>query len=493
MNVSATSSAAAAHRLSSALSAGWLARRWTIAIVMIVLLAGALRVAGALGELCLDEIWTLDLLAPVTSAEQILWDVSHDNNHILNSLYLYLVGPNASPVVQRGLSIVLGTATVAVAGIAMRNNGRPAAFAAMALFAICYPMVHYGSEARGYAGLVLFSLIALVLLRRELDRPDPVNRHGLGLAIGLGLLSHLDMAASAVALGMWATWIVWRRSGRPRETLSATFSIFAPALVWAVFVGDCLFVGALRHGFVRGGHFPFTAESFVDAYGGLIGWELGLAGGWPAWPCMLGAALVVATASYVWRHREDHAGSLYVSAVILVPSAMFAAMLPNTQFIRHFIFSGAILLLFLADAFGRAWRQGGVSRNAAIAALAAILIGNAGSLAKFFAYGRGHYAEAVAAMAEEGGRPVYTGTEEFRTRMLVDFFGKKLDRTPIYVGAEDRCRFRPSWLLVENPPRAPESELALSSAECTLHFARQDVFPAWGLSGSVWVLYGRVP
>ncbi len=82
-----------------------------------------------------------------------------------------------------------------VTNLAAAPRGQAAVIFAMLLFGLAYPMVHYGSEARGYAGLVLFLLFAVVFLEHALDRSDWPLRHSLGAAIGLGLLCHLTMVA----------------------------------------------------------------------------------------------------------------------------------------------------------------------------------------------------------------------------------------------------------------------------------------------------------
>jgi len=199
--------------------------RWILAFFVIAA-AGVLRLIGARGDLWLDEIWTLRLIAPVGSVGEILLDIGHDNNHHLNSIYLYLIGPEASSLAQRGLAVVLGTATVAVAGLAAAPRGQAAVIFAMLLFGFAYPMVHYGSEARGYAGLVLFLLLAVVFLERALDRSDWRLRHSLGAAIGLGLLCHLTMVAGAAILAAWTIWVLWRRNGSLGQAAVATLAIF---------------------------------------------------------------------------------------------------------------------------------------------------------------------------------------------------------------------------------------------------------------------------
>jgi hypothetical protein len=81
-----------------------------------------LRLLGARGDLWHDEIWSIVLLKPLTSVDQIFWRINHDNNHFLNSIYQYVVGPDAAPLVQRGLSITLGACTVIAAAAISRGR-----------------------------------------------------------------------------------------------------------------------------------------------------------------------------------------------------------------------------------------------------------------------------------------------------------------------------------------------------------------------------------
>ncbi len=166
------------------------------------------------------------LLEPITSLGQIIWGINHDNNHFLNSFYLYLTGLDEPVMIQRALSVALGSAAILAAGLAVRRCGRATALAAMLLFAMTHPMVHYSSEARGYSGLVLFLLIALIFLQRELDRPALLNVDALGAAIGLGLLSHLTTAAAAVTLGAWTGLVAWHRTRSFRQAEAVTRTIF---------------------------------------------------------------------------------------------------------------------------------------------------------------------------------------------------------------------------------------------------------------------------
>jgi hypothetical protein len=465
---------------------------WIVAAGLCLLVAGFLRLLGAQGELCLDEIWTLNLLAPIDSVQGVLFDISHDNNHFMTSLYLYAVGLDAAPLLQRGLSILLGTATVAIAGIVASRNGRAAALAAMLLFAISYPLVHYGSEARGYSGWIFFSLLALACLQRQLERDDWGSRICMAFAVGLGFLAHLDMALTSLALGTWCLWVLWQRSGSFLKATVTSLWIFMPAMLAAGLVMACWVIGWERHDVTLGGKFPFSIAGFIEGYGGLFRWLAGVPVALSPWIFLASAIAAFLIACRFWRGRADHATSLYFVGILFLPGLLLAARLPNTEFPRHFLFCGAIFLLFLADLFGRAWERGGVRRSLAAGILAALVVGNLICCSLFFAYGRGHYVEAVAEMGRSG--PIrYTGTEEFRTSMLVEFFSRRAGLDARYVKPQDRCRTPPDWLLVENPAPPPPRESTLGAPDCALRFVQQDRFPAWGLSGATWVLFRRVP
>ncbi len=119
-----------------------------IAVAGLTVLGLLLRLACAHGDLWLDEIWSLRNLQHLKNAGDILSRLPNDNNHLLNSLWLWLVGPNAPPVLVRLESIIAGTLTIPVAAKFCGRSGPAAALTGAALAtggAIC---VQYGLEAR---------------------------------------------------------------------------------------------------------------------------------------------------------------------------------------------------------------------------------------------------------------------------------------------------------------------------------------------------------
>src|SRR5262245_13235367 len=63
-----------------------------VALCFAYLLSWALIVAAAVGDLWLDEIWSIRIAQAVSIPTEIVTRFHHDNNHVLNTLFLWLVG-----------------------------------------------------------------------------------------------------------------------------------------------------------------------------------------------------------------------------------------------------------------------------------------------------------------------------------------------------------------------------------------------------------------
>lgn len=461
-------------------------QRWTRAVslaVAAIALAGlVLRLLGARGDLWVDEIWSLELLQPLTSIDQIFWRINHDNNHFLNSIYLYLVGPDASPLLQRGLSIALGVGSIVAAAATAR--GRSAAVATSLLFAVSYPMVHYGSEARGYAGLVLFTLLAIVLLERWLDK------RGSGIAFGavilLGFLSHLIMVETVAVLVVWTAWLIWRRTGSLERVNVELGPIFAPAFLAVLPLAACMLVGRLLFGFRIGGALPFSLEAFAQGYGGMIRYLFGVPDWIGDWVCIAAVCGLVGICASLWRDRR---ASLYLIGIVGLPIVMAIARQPNVEFQRYFLVPATLMLLWAGELLGRGFAAGGRYRLFAAAAIVAILAGTTAFLLPFYEYGRGSYAVMVDKMTRDGAAD-YATNQEFRTVMIVDYFAERLGRQASFVATGKMCDRRPSWLILEGPiDRQPQHVDA--APDCGLAYERVEASTSWGLSGLAWTLYQR--
>jgi hypothetical protein len=452
--------------------------------VLLITLAGlGLRIAGALGDLWFDEIWSFALLQPLTSIDQVFWRINHDNNHFANSAYLYLVGPDVSPLLQRALSVLLGAATIVAAAAVASRGGRAAMVATALLFAVSYPMVHYGSEARGYVGLVLFTLLAVSALERVLEGRG--SRWVLALAVLLGFLFHLTTAASVAVLVVWAAWRIWKREDGGFGAVNREIGgVFGPAFFAVLPLAACVMGGSLLFGFKVGGVSPFSLASFETGYGGLIVQLFGLPGWTPGWLAIAAAWVAVGLGAWL---APDRRSSLYLIGIAGLPLLMVAARLPNLEFSRYFLVSGMLLLLWTGEMIGRGVAAGGLGRVAAVALLAATLAASAGSLERFFEYGRGSYRPMVERMTREGPA-AYVSNQELRTVMTVDFFASRLGREARFVPRQEWCSGRAEWLILDGEI---EPSPSVRPADCAPAYDRVESSRPWSFSGVAWALYRR--
>src|SRR5436309_2671576 len=103
------------------------------ALTVLVLLAAAVRVAAAGDDFWLDEIWSLRLAQGMRSPLDVFLTLRLDNNHHLNTLFLYLLGDQNDWRVYRLASLAAGVGTVLVGWHVGARRGRLEAAVAVLL------------------------------------------------------------------------------------------------------------------------------------------------------------------------------------------------------------------------------------------------------------------------------------------------------------------------------------------------------------------------
>src|SRR5574337_2175890 len=100
--------------------------RYAATAVLLVAAAAVIRLAASRGDLWLDEIWSCLGAWDARTALELYTCFPADNNHILNTLLLYWIGPHAGIAIYRLPAVLAGVATVGLAiWLGLRRN-RPA-------------------------------------------------------------------------------------------------------------------------------------------------------------------------------------------------------------------------------------------------------------------------------------------------------------------------------------------------------------------------------
>jgi Dolichyl-phosphate-mannose-protein mannosyltransferase len=347
-----------------------LERFWWAAVSAIALAGLVLRVLASQGGLWADEAWSMIYAAKALDPMGVFLRINHDNNHHLNSLWLQAIGPAAPPLLARVPAIGAGTLSILVAASLCRRCSRTAGIIAALLFAIAPTFVAFGSEARGYAMMILATLLMLLLLANVLDGRSPRGaRWWLGALAIFGMFSHLTMAA-AIAIATTWVYLEWRTTLGPRVALFATLRLMGPALAATLGVILFVFTAAAMSptGMRLGGNEPFLPGRFLAALDDLELWSAGLRSSLP-WLVPLGtgvAVLLVAVRPPDWAGPRTR---LYVLLVFAVPIAIAVLRANNSGFARYYLMSAVGLLLIMAE-----WIAHGLEGRSAKRAAAGLLV-----------------------------------------------------------------------------------------------------------------------
>ena len=467
---------------------------WALAAIVTVF--GAIRFACLFNDLWLDEIWSLRLVGPLSSPAEILTRLTSDNNHPLNSLWLYLVGPGRAEWTYRLLSWIMGTASVALAGAIARrqilrlhpveSSGLAAAagLCTAALVGGSYFLIHYSSEARGYAPAVGFCFLAVYALGHARERAASPWGLVFGLACVLGLLAHL--VAFQVMLGglvwslmaLWTTWSNWR----DRLAHLACWHL-APWLFLAVY-----YLGFVRYVEIGGG--PKLA--LVEVLGTLSAFTLGLPGNFGVIALSIFLAVTIPSLGQIGRRDRALLGffvtAIFVAPAIGISSSRFVLLYP-----RYFVVSATLTLLLVGYALARVWNRGGLGRWISLSVLAGFLVGNGIHAARLLRDGRGQYQAALRYVGEHSpaGAVTVSSDSDFRNFMVMDYYAKS-------VGPGHHLQYYPTnqtppgglqWVFLhrldESTPIPPD---ALHDAEGR-NYQLARTFPHAQLSGFEWYVY----
>lgn len=442
----------------------------------------------------MDEILSLRNVQGLGSPADVFTAVHSDNNHYLNSLWLWAIGPEAPSWLLRLPPLVLGTALVAVAYRVALSGGRRAAVITAVLFAFSYPLVHYASEARGYGYLVFLALLAYAFFRRWVRTGRRRSAAAYAVAASLAFLAHLGFLTVFAAFLLWSTLEIGQRREDRRSVVRGHVLAHAmPVATVAV-----LYLVDVRWMTASGG---FARLSTLRSLAGAAGLVVGEAPG-PAALVLAAAAWIAIVAGLLRLRIRSPNESVFLAAAMVL--ALLSGALPGYGYPRYYLTTLLFGLLLLGGAIAGALdsRRG---RVAGLSLLTLIVAANLAQTLRFAAIGRGMYREAAAYMAAATGfgPTSAAGSHDMGTVLALDWYGGDLP-----AGAEifyychslstpgcERVRpdsdlgdGRPAFYIISSLEDRfdPGREIEVPGLG-RYRYARS--FPKYGLSGIYWVVY----
>ena len=455
--------------------------------IVLVLAATGLRVASAMNPLWLDEIWTLQLLERISSPLEIVTGIHHDNNHYLNSLGLFLTGSDRAWLIYRLPAIAAGVLTVLAGGWVTRSHGRGTQLVVMFLLSSSYLLIHYGSEARGYATAILAALLVYATLQGYQESRQWYRPVAFASCVMLGLLSHLMFVHVYVAAICWSLTVILTQpiSGKRMVAELAKLHAAPLALLGLLYWTD------IRHLELGGGPAYSLVPLVLQASSLSLGGPLS---GWLAWSA--GLLLLAGTAfglTRVKRLARDEV--MFLVIVILSPILQIVATRPPFMFVRYFLFAIVFALLLAGCSLAALARRGNLGRVTCAALLLLYAAGNMLHYGRLLEHGRGQYLAALEFMASEDPADCLTvsGDHNHGIRTLLHFYADYLrqPRRVVYYEPDHWPAEGPGWLILHQYGDRTDNPYDDEYVVDGHRFRRQRIFETAILSGWRWHCYQK--
>ena len=176
-------------------------------------------------------------------------------------MLVYGLGDRSAWAVYRVPSLLAGIGTVVLAArIGWERSRAEGVFAAL-LTGACFALIHFSSEARGYALAVFFALVAWRALVAHLTRRRRGAAALFAVSVVLGFLSHLTFLFFYAGAIVHSLLVLGRSAASPRDVVPRLLQLHAlPILAFSA-----LYLVDLRHLAVGAGN-PTDLAKVVRTY-----------------------------------------------------------------------------------------------------------------------------------------------------------------------------------------------------------------------------------
>ena len=453
--------------------------RWTI---LILAFAAVLRLASALGDLAIDEVWSLWFVHFKFRNIPDIFALRHDNNHLLNTIVLYALGANAWGICYRIAAAIASILAVWLSGrIAIRRGGFRAQVITQALVGASYLLILYGSEARGYSYAVCFAYLSWLYLLRIQEHGRWLDAITFAISASLGFLAHLTFVYCYLGFGVWAL-LKW---------LSKPTWILPVALTPPFVVACCLYVFFFR-GIVIGGGPETTVVSAVIS-------TLSIIAGGPLYDdgALIAAVvvLILLGIGFVRLWQTDQAmAACYLTIIFLAPASVLFVTGHQLIYPRYFLIPVAFALLLIGNALAGLWGSRWAGRTIPIALIVIFLIGNGWWTALLLNHGRGDYSQAMTWMAQNGNNPATVSSDhDFRNGLMFGYFSAQLwpnDPPLLYVDQRTVPPQGTDWIIRHNFEGDPPHPKFITDSYGN-SYRLERTFRHQSLTGWNWWIYRR--
>jgi hypothetical protein len=465
-------------------------RRSIEILLVLLLLALALLLRTWVGQdaFWLDEIWSYYISKLVNTPMDVLTGVRIDNNHPLNTLYMYLAGEQPDWFIYRLPAVILGTATVAVLGLgAAKLGGKP--WVTMLLGTVSIPLIQYSTEARGYGPAAFFGVSAwYIYTYRIRNATAPGWTIAFWLTCALGFASHITFVFVFLALALARAIELLGNEQLDKTGILREMPVFIPPglfFIWmyAVFYGQT----------VTGGDQPELGHSLSLSLLQL-GQNLAGAPHGALWS-MLACLLVTGLAIMGLRQLPTKQRWFFAAVLAIVPAAIIIPYQPKFFFPRYLFVCVPFFYLLAGRALDCGLRAAPPFKIATLLILTLMLLGNGLLFRDLARWGKGDYSSAINQMYSlNPGKPFTVGGDfDFRHTSIINFYSRfRTDKENLVYIEDSYLQDKPTDFYIAHDFRHEAGANTYLQLSNGFVYKIIGIYPYAGFSGWNWYVYSLV-
>lgn len=454
---------------------------------LLITLGALLIVLASPGTLWFDELLSLQWARSAKNPWQILEVFRHDNNHPLNTLWLWFVGENQAPLAYRLFSMVSGMSSLVLIWISARRLSKKFAWVPLLLASTSFPLVLYASEARGYAPALACLLGAWLVVSKRMVNGLAWRVPFFWLLCLGALFSHGTSMVILAALGVYFLVDRQAKTGQWLQTLGGAVLWFGVPLVvavayWFFFLRVMIIAGGPEYTLPK-----VLAHFFGYAFGvpgaGSGDWLIALLG-----LAALGAVLVFA------RFPDVATKVFFAGAVLVFPALSLVATDTTYLYFRYFLVSLPFVYLLSAALAERIELGPRWVRVLGVVVLGVVVLGQLPRLVSLIFVARGDYLTALRVIAADSSpdKSIVANNEMQVGFVLGD--NKKLhpELASLTLVPQARAADQPTeWIVYvtqDDPPASPQPLINLHGS----NYGLVGFYPSAPVSGAHWAIYRRI-
>jgi hypothetical protein len=460
-----------------------------LSLVLALMFSSILIITAARGDLWLDEIWSISFAGESHSIADIFTHFQHDNNHPLNTLFLYFMGHQESLFLYRLFAVTSGIASVFLVGwIAEKEWGWPEALCAVILTSTSFPLLLYYSEARGYAPAIFFVLASYMLLSLNFRRFSKKRLPLFWATSILGLLSHGTFVIGTIAFCIWTIAHEVRSVGKFREKLFRFMSYHTPPILFLMW-WYAFFLKGMKYG--GGPEYPIW-DVITQASGLLLGF--------PDAPGLFSLAIIctfffITAGVIALRREQDERWIFFLTMLCISPAILLILAHPNIIYFRYFVVCFPFFYLLLSHLICKYYRIcSNLWRCLIVTAFAILLAGQGLQDGLLLRFGRGNYSAALEYIEKNSLKDVVNvgSDHDFRNKMLFDFYNARMvfKNKLRYIEQDNWLKESPDWIITHSQDTTYQCPEKLVIKNVGIYYFTKE-YKFSGISGWNWFLFRR--